>query len=79
MSKFIQRANIISSVTNVLALGMSFLCGVFVPLSMLSPGLKKVTQFLPVYWYEATNNGLIGYQTTFTAAHRNLTGKVIIN
>ena len=69
MSKFIQRANIISSVTNVLGLGMSFLCGVFVPLSMLSPSIKKFTQFLPVYWYEETN-GLIGYQTTFTAAQK---------
>ena len=69
MSKFIQRSNIISSVTNVIALGMSFLCGVFVPLSMLSPALKKFTQFLPVYWYEATNN-LIGYQTTFTTTQK---------
>ena len=69
MSKFIQRSNIISSVTNVLALGMSFLCGVFVPLSMLSPGLKKFSQFLPVYWYEVTND-LIGYQTTFTATQK---------
>jgi hypothetical protein len=41
VSKLIQRINIISSVTNVLALGMSFLCGVFVPLSVLSPTIKK--------------------------------------
>lgn len=67
VSKLIQRINIISSVTNVLALGMSFLCGVFVPLSVLSPTIKKITQFLPVYWYEVTNE-LIGYQTTFNAS-----------
>lgn len=41
MSKLIQRVNIILSVTNVLALGMGFLCGVFVPLSVLSPAIKK--------------------------------------
>ena len=69
VSKLIQRINIISSVTNVLALGMSFLCGVFVPLSVLSPTIKKITQFLPVYWYEVTNE-LIGYQTTFNASQK---------
>ncbi|GAX46589.1 ABC transporter permease [Pseudolactococcus reticulitermitis] len=69
MSKFIQRGDIISSVTNVLGLGMSFLCGVFVPLSMLSPAIKKITQFLPVYWYEVTND-LIGYQSTFNATQK---------
>ena len=69
MSKLIQRVNIISSVTNVLALGMGFLYGVFVPLSVLSPAIKKITQFLPVYWYEVTNE-LIGYQTTFNASQK---------
>lgn len=69
MSKLIQRVNIILSVTNVLALGMGFLCGVFVPLSVLSPAIKKITQFLPVYWYEVTNE-LIGYQTTFNASQK---------
>ena len=69
VSKLIQRINIISSVTNVLALGMSFLCGVFVPLSVLSPTIKKITQLLPVYWYEVTNE-LIGYQTTFNASQK---------
>lgn len=67
MSKWLKRADLISNVTNVLALGMSFLCGVFVPLSMLSPMLKRFTQFLPVYWYEVTNE-LIGYHTTFNGA-----------
>ena len=37
---------------NVLSLGMSFLCGVFVPVSLLSEGVRSVSRFLPVYWYE---------------------------
>lgn len=67
LSKWIRRVELISGITNVVALGMSFLCGVFVPLSILSPTLKQVTQFLPVYWYEV-NNDLIGYHTDLNGA-----------
>jgi len=46
----------INGVVNVLSLGMSFLCGAFIPLSMLSVEVKKVAVFLPVYWYEKIND-----------------------
>ena len=35
---------------------MSFLCGVFVPLDIMGKGVKTVAHFLPVYWYEISNN-----------------------
>ena len=41
----------ISMISNVLSLAMSFLCGVFVPLSFLGDGVKKAAHFLPAYWY----------------------------
>jgi ABC-2 type transport system permease protein len=66
MSKLLRKLYLLSSLANVLALGMSFLCGVFVPLSVISAPVKKISQFLPVYWYEVTNE-LIGYNTSFTA------------
>ena len=43
---------------NIISLGMCFLCGVFVPLDYISTGVKNVSQFLPVYWYEKTNDQL---------------------
>ena len=62
--------NAINGITNILSLGMSFLCGVFVPLEFLSDGVKKVSQFLPVYWYETTND-LLGSHNTLSAKMQN--------
>jgi ABC-2 type transport system permease protein len=42
----------VNAVVNVVALGMSFLCGVFVPLEIIGSQVRRVSQFLPVYWYE---------------------------
>lgn len=47
---------IVSSITNVISLGICFLCGVFVPLEMLGSGVEKFSKFLPVYWYEVNMN-----------------------
>ena len=38
-------------VATTVGLGMSFLCGVFVPLEYLSEGVKTVAHGLPAYWY----------------------------
>ncbi|MFR3030960.1 MAG: ABC transporter permease, partial [Blautia sp.] len=45
-------ANGVNGLANVIALGMSFICGVFIPESMLSSSVKNLARFLPVYWYE---------------------------
>jgi ABC-2 type transport system permease protein len=74
MSKVIKNTGIVSNVVNVLSLGMSFLCGVFVPLSMLSSTVKTLAKFLPVYWYEVTNE-LIGYNSSFNHAQWLALGK----
>ena len=44
-----------SGIVNSVALGMSFFCGVFVPLDILGSGVKTVAHFLPFYWYEQAN------------------------
>lgn len=44
-----------------LSLGMSFLCGVFVPMSMLSAPIRRIASFFPVYWYEKVNGILQEY------------------
>lgn len=53
---FVRTANALSAIVNTLSLGMCFTCGVFVDLDMLSSGVRKAAQFLPLYWYETAND-----------------------
>lgn len=45
---------------NIISLGMSFLCGIFVPMSYLSEKLLSAARFLPCYWYIRANEMLSG-------------------
>ena len=56
-----KNTNMLNGIVNVLSLGMSFLCGVFVPLGYMNPSVRKVAMFLPVYWYEKANDLLTGF------------------
>ena len=60
VGSFLKSEELISAVVNVLSLGMSFLCGVFVSMDVLGKGVLTVAHFLPVYWYEIVNNILAG-------------------
>lgn len=53
--------NILNMVSNIIGLSMSFLCGVFVPQSMLPAGVLNIAKFLPAYWYIRANNMLAGF------------------
>lgn len=50
----------INMIGNVVSLGMSFLCGIFVPLSILGDSVINISRFLPAYWYVRANNMLAG-------------------
>ncbi len=50
----------VSMIANVLGLGMSFLCGVFVPQNMLGETVTNIGRFLPAYWFVRGNNMLAG-------------------
>ena len=41
----------VGMITNVVSLSLSFLGGIFVPLSVLGEGVKSFGRFLPTYWY----------------------------
>lgn len=56
ISSFPLREDIINGIVNVISLGMSFICGVFVSMDILGKGVKTLARFLPVYWYETVNN-----------------------
>lgn len=65
---FAKNRNSLGGIINTVSLGMSFLCGVFVPLQMLGSTVKTVAQFLPVYWYEK-NVQLLKEFAQLPAAH----------
>lgn len=48
--------NVLTMVTNIVSLGMSFLCGVFVAQEFLGENVLKVAKFLPMYWSVLANN-----------------------
>jgi ABC-2 type transport system permease protein len=53
-------SNVLNMISNVIGLGMSFLCGVFVPQWLLGDTVLAVSRFLPAYWYIRINNMLSG-------------------
>lgn len=55
-----KNAEVRSGLINSVTLGMSFLCGVFIPLDMIHKNVKKAAQFFPLYWYEKCNELLKG-------------------
>lgn len=60
VSCFVQNYNSLSMVSNILSLGMSFLCGIFVSQDLLGENILAVSKFLPVYWYIKINNMISG-------------------
>ena len=63
VSTFTDKEQLVSAVVNVVSLGMSFLCGVFVSMEILGKSVQKIAQFLPVYWYEVANKLLKSHNT----------------
>ena len=57
------KENVLAFVTQVLGLGMAFLCGMFVPQEMLSSGVLGAARFLPAYWYVRANDMICGLST----------------
>lgn len=55
---FIKSYNTQSAVSNVISLGMSFFCGVFVPQEVMPSSVLAVARFLPIYWYVDANDSI---------------------
>ena len=63
ISSFGPSESVVSMITQCVGLGMCFLCGVFVPQSMMGEGVMKAARFLPAYWYEKANDILCSAQS----------------
>lgn len=46
----------LNMMANVIGLGFSFLGGIFVPLEIMSEGVRNVAKFIPAYWYVQSND-----------------------
>lgn len=61
ISVFSLHSNALSMVANTIGLGMSFLCGIFVPQFYLGDAVLTVSRFLPAYWYVRITNMISGF------------------
>lgn len=84
VSLFAKNDNTMNVWSNIIGLGMSFICGIFIPAELLSSGVAAAAQFFPASWYikalkicSSYNNngadlnkylGYLGIQLLFTAA-----------
>lgn len=60
VSSFEPKENVLNLITQILGLGMSFMCGVFIPMEVLGGGVLSAARFLPAYWYITANNMIAG-------------------
>jgi ABC-2 type transport system permease protein len=63
VSSFEPKQNVLNLITQVIGLGMCFMCGVFIPTSMLSDKVLAVARFMPAYWYVKANNMIAETET----------------
>lgn len=64
LSTLLTKITALNMFANILGLGSSFLCGVFVPRELLGENVLRIGRFLPAYWYvnietELSQNGLV--------------------
>ena len=55
---FVKSPNSQNAIANFVSLGLCFLGGVFVPLSILGEGILAVSRFTPTYWYVTAVNDI---------------------
>lgn len=63
IGSFVTKKEAISGIVNVIALGSSFLCGAFVPVSYLPDFVLKIAHILPTYWYIQNNEEIANLET----------------
>lgn len=64
--------NTVNMIANVVGLGMSFLCGVFVPQELLSGVVLNIGKFLPAFWYVKANNMLSSFSAEVYSMNKYL-------
>lgn len=79
IANLVSNKNAVNGIVNVIALGSSFLCGSFVPASMLPDSVLKIAHVLPSYWYIKTNDLLKDIQVfNFTSVKPIIINMMVI-
>lgn len=60
VAALVSNNSVINLVSNIVSLGMSFLCGVFVDQNLLGGTVLRIAKFLPAYWYVRANDIIAG-------------------
>ncbi len=60
VAALVSNNSVINLVSNIVSLGMSFLCGVFVDQNLLGGTVMRIAKFLPAYWYVRANDIIAG-------------------
>lgn len=58
LGSIVSNKNAVNGIVNVVALGSSFLCGVFVPMQYMPQVVKNIAHILPTYYYVKTNDAI---------------------
>lgn len=58
-ANLIKSRNVLNGIVNVVGLGSSFLCGVFVPLVWLPDSVRVIAHALPSFWYVSANDRIV--------------------
>ena len=64
IGSLVTNKNAVTGIVNVIAIGSSFLCGVFVPMQYLPESVKTMGHALPTFYY-VKNNDLISCLENF--------------
>lgn len=73
VSQFCKKAQMLNMWSNIIGLGMSFLCGIFVQRSLLPDGVVSVSKCLPAYWYINVTEELAYYNGSLsTGAYQSI-------
>lgn len=67
VSQFCKKTEMLNMWSNIIGIGMSFLCGIFVSRSLLPEGVVKFSKCLPAYYYISVTEELAAYNGTLTA------------
>lgn len=66
VSQITNNGNLTSMFANIIGLGSSFLCGIFVPREYLGDSVLAVGKFLPAYWYVNAEEAILSYSGTLS-------------
>ena len=71
VSQFCKKAELLNMWSNIIGLGMSFLCGIFVQRSLLPDGVINFSKCLPAYYYINVTEELAQFSGVFSKAAWN--------